>query len=86
MPDDSAELLMKAEACQLLADLSPETPRRAYWNEQADYWYELAAKVAKRLQQRKSREIACSAQVSRRCGRARKKRHPRGCIFTAGSF
>jgi hypothetical protein len=57
MPDDSAELLMKAEACQLLADLTPEAPRHAYWNEQADYWYELAAKAAKRLQQRKPRKV-----------------------------
>ena len=38
---------MKAEACQLLADLTPEASRHAYWNEQADYWYELAAKAAK---------------------------------------
>jgi hypothetical protein len=57
MPDDSAELLMKAEACQLLADLTPEAPRHAYWNEQADYWYELAAEAAKRLQQRKPRKV-----------------------------
>jgi hypothetical protein len=57
MPDDSAEFLIKAEACQLLAELTPEAPRHAYWNERADYWSALAAKAAKRLQQLKVRKV-----------------------------
>jgi hypothetical protein len=48
MGEVSAEYRRKAEACRRLADLSPETARKAYWIEQAGEWEQRAAKAAKR--------------------------------------
>jgi hypothetical protein len=48
MGEVSAEYRRKAEACRRLADLSPETERKAYWIEQAAEWERRAAKAAKR--------------------------------------
>ena len=49
MTNEAAELRLKAEACQRLADL---TGRKIFWLTRADHWNELAAKAA-----RKARKI-----------------------------
>jgi hypothetical protein len=57
MIDDPAQLRLKAEACRRLADMAEDAQRKALWTERAHHWEQLAAKAAKRPQQRKPSEV-----------------------------
>jgi hypothetical protein len=48
MPDDPAQLRLKAEACRRLADMFEEPERKAHWGERAADWERLATKAKKR--------------------------------------
>ena len=48
VPDDPAELRLKAEACRKLAVMFEEPERRALWIERASQWEKLAIKAQKR--------------------------------------
>jgi hypothetical protein len=47
MPEIADEYRRKAEACRRLADLSPDTERKARWIAQATDWDQLAAEAVK---------------------------------------
>lgn len=53
MPDDLAQLRLKAEACRRLADLAEDAERKALWLKRADDWEQLATKAAKPPRSRK---------------------------------
>jgi hypothetical protein len=48
MPDDLAQLRLKAEACRRLADMFEEPERKAHWSERAADWERLATEAEKR--------------------------------------
>jgi hypothetical protein len=52
MSEVADEYRRKAEACRRLADLSPETERKAHWIEQAADWERLSAEALKRSRRR----------------------------------
>lgn len=47
VPDDPAELRLKAEACRRLAGMFEEPERKALWIERAGQWEQLAIKAEK---------------------------------------
>jgi hypothetical protein len=47
VPDDPAELRLKAEACRKLAGMFEEPARKALWIERAGEWEQLAMKAEK---------------------------------------
>jgi hypothetical protein len=47
VPDDSAELREKAEACRKLAGMFEEPERKTLWHERAAHWEQLAIEAGK---------------------------------------
>jgi hypothetical protein len=47
VPDNSAELRLKAEACRKLSGMFEEPERKALWIERAGHWEQLAIEAEK---------------------------------------
>lgn len=50
MPDEPAQLRLKAEACRRLADMHEDAKGKALWTERANHWEQLATKAEKQPQ------------------------------------
>lgn len=48
MPEDPAQLRLRAEACRRLADTSENAERKELWLDRANHWEQLALKAEKR--------------------------------------
>jgi D-hexose-6-phosphate mutarotase len=57
MPNDAAQLRLKAEAYRRLADIAEDAYRKALWVERARHWEELAAKAERQPQHRRPPEV-----------------------------
>jgi len=60
MSEVADEYRRKAEACRRLADIFPETERKARWIQQANEWERLAADALKQSRRKQRTEALTS--------------------------